>query len=661
MTPEDRETALRSRVHELTPAQRAELARSLGLESSRGLVAFVTSKGGSTESADLDEFLRARLPSYMVPERYLLLDELPRTAAGKVDRARLSEAGATQASGQTNEWVAPRNEVEETLAEIWMGVLGLDEISIHDDFFEVGGDSLLSIRVLSRTARAGIEVSPEAFFAGPTIAQVAALDRPAMAASADGPTVGEAPLLPIQEWFFDRIGGEWKHWNQAVMITVPDGATDEDLEEAVRVLVERHDCLRVRFEITADPLEPEGDSLRRQVFLEPPAEAPFRVVTVPGDDGERAVRMAAEADRAQASLDPESGDVFQAIALDGGGEWRRLLLIAHHLVVDRFSLGIILDDLAQLLSAESVGAAALPPKTTSVKTWTEALKAEITRTDPETALEFWPGVDTPDSWREPPLDFDPPTGPDDMGHADSITASLDSGETAALLARTELDGVTVQGLLLTGLILGWSRWTGAPGLLTDVEGHGRDQLSGALDVSRTVGWFTTVFPIGIRAAGDCESVLERVGRALSDLPLRGGAHGLLRYYHPDEGVRGAVRDRPRARVLFNYLGSVDIAPPGASFRVATEPLGRERARSATRAYPLEINSWISRGRCVLRIEYSTAAFAAASVERFGHRILEGLRDLSSSSSKHPVDPLRVDASQLERVADLLDEIDGVSA
>ncbi len=547
-------------------------------------------------------------------------------------------------------------------------MLRIDELGVDDDFFEVGGDSLLSIRVIARAGREGIRLSPERFFERPTVrhmaagieeAQRAATGVPLSPAASVDPT-GDAPLTPIQHWFLEAVPAHRDWWNQGFALAVDASLPERTLREALAALLDHHDALRLQ-------LVREGDAWR-QSFAVRGGALPLRVVSVgAASSAERLAQVRVEGEREHAALRLGEGPLFRFVLLEGDGTWRRLLLIGHHLVLDGVSWGVILEDLATLATQARAGAPfRLPPPTASARAWALAL-ADAARTPAvAAAVAHWAVHD-----RARPLPPDttaPGTAPPHVAPAPgarttynrdarTVTVTLDAGRTHRLVhdAARQLDA-PVQALLLAALLLAWRDWDGGDALPLDLEGHGRDILGESLDVSRTVGWFTTVFPVRLtlpQGAGDeaeprLDAVVRAVRQALDALPLRGAAHGLLRYLSPDAAIRERLAAQPRPAVLFNYLGAFDLALPEASgLRLTDEPTGRTRDPEAVRPYLLEINARQQAGRLSVVIEYDHTVHDAATMARLAGALRTALERLADG----PVHAFG--AAELETIAALL--------
>ncbi|HSM06180.1 MAG TPA: amino acid adenylation domain-containing protein [Longimicrobiales bacterium] len=619
----------------------------------RRLVAYLVPGPSAPSSAELVAFLEERLPGYMVPTRYLAVDRLPRTMAGKLDRRRLQESGATDLAPPSRAHRRPRTPTEEKLAAIWKDVLGLEEVDVEADFFELGGDSLLSIRVLSRAGTAGISIRPEDFFAGPTIARLAARSGEHPSTADQGRVTGEFAPAPIQEWFFEHITEGRAHWNQAFVFEAPPELDADIFRKVIGALVAHHDALRLRF-------PSRGDGRIQQLGPHSP-EPGVRVVDLSGlATADRRTRIEDEADAQHRSLDLDAGGLFRAVLFFGESGAHRVLLLAHHLVVDAMSWGILLEDLSTLVTQAMEGAPLrLPPKTVSVQAWSEALTAKATEADTRAALAFWhtegaAAEEVRERSRGPHTSAR-------VADAETVTLELDREVTAALLDRVPRRlGATTEEILLGALV---AMWPGGPDrrLRVDVEGHGRDAVGG-LDVSRTVGWFTVVSPLLLSpAAGGVEPTIRAVRDALAGLPGGRETYGLLRYRHPDAAVREAMKSVPRSEILFNYLSTVEeVLPADSPFGRADESTGGARSRVAPRAYGVEVNARVRHGRLTVDVEYARRDSGREEMEELVGRLRRALSELAGDPPKSAggFELAGLDDAGLSRVADLLAEIDG---
>ncbi|HSK80744.1 MAG TPA: amino acid adenylation domain-containing protein, partial [Thermoanaerobaculia bacterium] len=586
---------------------------------------------------ELRAFLRERLPDYMVPALFVEMPALPLSPNGKVDRRALPAPGApARQTGPT----APRTRAEELLAGIWREALRVGEVGVHDNFFELGGDSILSLQVISRAARHGLRLTPRQLFESPTIAGLAAIavaDLPAASPAETGPVTGPVPLTPIQRWFFERELPDPGHFNQALLLAAEAPLDPARLKRAVAAVFAHHDALRARFD-----RDVEG---WKQEIGEPGSPAPStRIALSALPEPRRTPALEEAAALLQGSLSLTGGPLLRAALFSTD----RLLLIAHHLVVDGVSWRVLLEDLETVY--RSGAAADLPPKTTSLRLWAERL-VEAARTADTAA---WASLDAPPRI---PVDFD--RGPGDGASTRTVDSGLTAEETRALLQdvprayRTRIDDA-----LLTALAEAFAGWTGDRRLWLDLEGHGREDIFPDLDVSRTVGWFTSLYPVllDLRGAAAPGEALKAVKERLRSIPQRGLPFGLLRYLGEGEAAE-RLRTLPAPAVVFNYLGQLDQAT-GGLLRPARESAGPVRSTRQPRSHLLEITARVQEGRLRLRWDYSAHRHRRASIETLARGFLDALRRLiehcreAGAGGFTPSDfPLaRLDQAALDRLA-----------
>ncbi|MDF0729431.1 amino acid adenylation domain-containing protein [Pseudomonas entomophila] len=589
----------------------------------RQLVAYLAPRDAQT-AAPLREALQQVLPDYMVPAHYLFLDTLPLTPNGKLDRRALPAADSQHAQ---RDYQAPRDALEQGIAGIWQDVLKLERIGIDDNFFELGGDSILSIQVVSRARQAGILFTPKDLFKHQTIqalAQVAAFGHSAPQAD-QGPVSGEAPLLPIQQAFFASAIDNRAHWNQSVMLK-PNVALDAELlARALAALVTHHDALRLRFNEHADGWHAEHAAI--------------------GDDAsllwQREVADAqaqqALANEAQRSLDLADGPLLRAVLMHLADGSQRLLLVIHHLAVDGVSWRILFDDLQRVYRQLQAGETPKPhPKTSAFKAWGERL-GEHARSDAARAeLDYWQtqlaGIDADLPGADP--------GASLLGrHARSVGVQLSPAHTRQLLQSAPAAYRTrINDLLLTALARAVRHWSGLPEVLVQLEGHGREALFDDLDLTRTVGWFTSLFPVRLSPQADLAASIKTIKEQLRAVPDNGLGHGALRYLGAPE-VREQLRALPTPRITFNYLGQFDgsfDADAGALFAPCGEPVGEEKSADTPLGNWLTVNSQVYNGQLNMAWNFSEAMFDPAHIERLAQRCQAELEQLIEhcSSGEH---------------------------
>ncbi|HZH77117.1 MAG TPA: condensation domain-containing protein, partial [Archangium sp.] len=412
------------------------------------LVAYFTGEALGTEA--LRAYLKGRLPEYMVPSAFVHLEALPLTSHGKVDRKALPAPDARPELAQA--FIAPRDEVEQKLASIWAQVLGLQRVGIHDNFFELGGDSISSLQVISRARQVGLHLSPRLLFQHQSIAELAPRLTTTRAIQAEqGLVVGPVPLTPVQRAFFEENPPRPHHFNQSVLLETREPMDAALLERALHKLVEHHDALRMRF------VQTDGQWRQHNAGREQTASV-LQVDLSSVPQTEQATALEAEASKLQASFELSSGLLLRAALFNRGSQRTgRLLLTLHHLVVDAVSWRTLLEDLESLYLALRKGEEpALPPKTTSFKTWAERLEAHAKSGALQPELSFWLGEGRP-APKSLPLDAH---GENTLASARSLQVSLDAEETRLLLQEVPAAyRARLEDVLLAALAESLSRWT----------------------------------------------------------------------------------------------------------------------------------------------------------------------------------------------------------
>ncbi|MEH2051408.1 amino acid adenylation domain-containing protein [Nostoc sp.] len=605
------------------------LAQEDNMGNKRLIAYIVPNQEPAPKVSELRSFLKNHLPDYMIPSDFVVLKTLPLNPNGKVDRQTLPTYKQEKSELEVV-FVAPRTSVEKALAQIWCQVLGLERVGIHDNFFELGGDSILNIQIVSRASQAGLQLIPKQLFDYPTIAELAALVGTTQTIEAEqGVVSGAIPLTPIQHWFFELHLPNPHHYNQAILLEVQQVINLALLEEVIQQLLLHHDALRLRFI--------EKESGWQQINTEPSKVVPFTSLDLSLLSAvEQQSAIEATVAQLQASLNLSEGPLMRVAFFKLGiSEPSRLLIVIHHLAVDGVSWRILLDDFEKAYKQLSQGKIQLLAKTTSFKQWAERLIEYAQSAELQQELNYWL-TKLPKHVSRLPVDY--VEGKNTLASTRTISLKLNVQETRSLLQeiptlyRTEINEV-----LLTALMQAFAQWTGVRSLLVDVEGHGREGLFTDIDLSRTVGWFTTVFPVWLAPKDSSHlEVLKLVKEQLHTIPNRGIGYGVLRYLTKNVEVTQLLRALPQAEVSFNYLGQLDLVLPEASlFKLAQESTEPARSPQGIRKYLLEVNSFVVEGQLRLEWTYSEAIHQQFTIEKLAHSSLEVLRSLIiHSQSSH---------------------------
>ncbi|WP_183300986.1 non-ribosomal peptide synthetase, partial [Cupriavidus alkaliphilus] len=561
------------------------------------LVAYVVPAAGTpVDGATLRTALAAELPDYMVPSAFVVLDTLPLTPNGKLDRRALP----APAFDSAHDFVAPEGDAETALAAIWSEVLGLPRVGRADNFFELGGDSILSLQIVARARAAGWVLTPRQLFERQTLAELAAVAAPVAHDAIDGNAVpaGAVPLLPIQSDFFDTPMARRQHWNQSVLLDCREAPDTAALAAALADLVAHHDALRLRFV--------QRDGAWQQAYADGEACPDLLWVRHATSEAERL----AHCEAAQRSLDLAEGPLLRAVALQCGERWQ-LLLVIHHLAVDGVSWRVLVEDLRDAYAQRRQGQqTVLPARTASYQRWSQALRVNAKERGGE--LAHWQAL----AQVEASLPCDDPNGALAIADRDTVTLTLPAELTQALLQRAPAAYRTrVNDLLLTALARALAGWSGRSQVLIDLESHGRVAgVDDTLDLSRTVGWFTTLFPVALDGTGALDAAIKAVKEQLRAVPGDGIGFGLLRRFGAP-AQQATLADVPRPQVVFNYLGQLDASfADDSPWRLSADSAGANQDPATPLSHPLSISGQVQDGRLKLSVAYARRRYRSATVE-----------------------------------------------
>ena len=588
--------------HQLNGCEGVDSAQVLLREDEPGqprLVAYVVvTADNPAQAAGLKQALSERLAEYMIPSAFVFIDQWPLTHNGKTDKKALPAPDDIGGVDGAAEYIAPQNALEKALVDIWSTLLNVEDsrLSTRANFFELGGDSILSIQLVSRAAQAGLHFSVKDLFAAPSIEQLAPLVKSKVQVSApQGPVSGAMPLLPIQRDFL-LDDTDMHHFNQAVMLTTPADFDQNILSQMVFKLYQRHDALRQRF--SQNEGHWQADYLPLSDVL---VETAVEVSTL----DEMAV------DTVQQSLRPELGQLFKAVYFtptEGAG---RLLLVIHHLAVDGVSWRILLQDIETLYGqwqtnkTLNLGAdLKLEPKTSSYQQWGVFLEDYAHSASLHQQREYWlETCATPvTKLADRQVVVSGASGIAETGF------SLDQGLTAQLLTQaSQAYRSQINELLLAALLMSVHRFADMPNIRIDLEGHGREMLSDELDLSQTVGWFTSIFPLTLGLAdGDCvEAVICAVKEQYRAIPENGIGFGLLKQLSRDK----AFNALPASELVFNYLGQFDQTVNANSyFTQAAESVGQDVSTARTPGHPLALNGMVTGGKLGFKLSFDQSVY-----------------------------------------------------
>ncbi|MDH0288165.1 amino acid adenylation domain-containing protein [Pseudomonas sp. GD04087] len=583
--------------------------------SGKQLVGYVV---GEADGDTLRSFLREQVPDYMVPAQILQLARFPLSPNGKIDRKALPEP-----TWQGEAYEAPRNEREQALADIWQDVLQVERVGIRDNFFDLGGDSILSLQIVSRARQAlgeGVEIRLRDLLQYQTIAGL--LERAESVAEAvpvntvevvdDGESFG---LVPIQHWMFEQQLEEPNHFNQAVLLECRQRLDADALEAALQGLLAEHGSLRLSFARGTD-------GQWRQRYREASEITGALLWQRQAANSEEALLIA---NQAQRSLDLSEGRLLRGVLTDMADGTQRLLLVIHHLGVDGVSWRILLEELQQRYAAQVSGEPAPRfERTSAYRAWAEGLREYADSQLAQGDLPYWLEQTESAGLGQPQRDN--PRGTERMAQLEQTFLRLDREQTQRLLkVAPEAYRTQINDLLLTALGRTLCQWCESESVLIGLEGHGREDILDSVDHSRTLGWFTSLFPLRLTPGqGGYAHAIPAIRQQLRAVPDKGIGYGALRYLG-DSALRRQLAARAEPRVTFNYLGQFDQSfDDQALFVPLQEKPGDTYAASTPMNNWLEIVGQVYDGELTLRCMFSRRVFRPSRIEALMAQLREEL-------------------------------------
>ncbi|MBC9934893.1 non-ribosomal peptide synthetase [Chitinophaga qingshengii] len=575
-----------------------------GMYPEKCLVAYYTSNTHISRESLLD-YLRDMLPAFMIPAYMTQLDKLPLTPNGKIDKQALPDpVAATAAMPET-----PLTRQEALLVDVWEKVLGRKGIGAGDNFYQVGGDSIKAMQIAARLHRMEYEATAQDVLRYPVLSALASHLKKREHQAEQSSVTGNVPLTPVQHWFSAHRGPR-HHFNQSITLRFKERTDHMALQQALALLQLHHDALRMTFSFTDDHMGQWNAGQDHPHFWQ---VHDLREAASPPEE------MAVLTDQYQQSLDLGTGPLMKPV-LFVMPDADHLLVVMHHLVTDGVSWRILLEDIHTLYERLKGGQEPLlPAKTHSYKHWAEALTAYAVTPAMLTELDYWKQVQQ----NVPAVKAH---GGGLLEEYDLLYFESDSKTTTALLTAANATFLTeANELILAALAKAAGDVLHMPELGLSIEGHGREEIVAGIDLSRTVGWFTSLYPLLLNTGGDLRTVIVNTKDTLRKVPQKGIGYGILRYLTPAASKAGTDFHRHPA-ISYNYLGSFDEAGGNGTFEV-TGMEGRNFSHEWEWDFALSVSVYIKDGRLLVSFAYNTGVFEENVIRSLGDTMVACLRDI----------------------------------
>lgn len=582
---------------------------------SKALCAYVVSVGAFCTSK-IREFLYRELPDYMIPGYFVKVEKIPLTSNGKVDRKSLPKP--EMVSNVKTKYVAPRNYIEEKLVEAWTEVLGVEGLGINDDFFEAGGDSIKAIQISAYLQRYGLKLGVSEQFTYHHISMLSECVESIKFKAEQGIICGSVPLAPIQKWFFENGLDGKNHWNQAFILSKSDGFDENLVRASIKKILKHHDALRMVYKIEEDNITQFNREIDNKLF----GMKVFDFTMIKDFKS----KMEMEIDQLQKSMDLHNGPLvnvglFKTIDKD------YLLLSIHHLVVDGVSWRIILEDFAIGYSQASKGEdIVLQDKTTSFKDWVEHLIEYSESRELLLEKDYWKNIHhTVEGLKS----AENHNYSNKISDSETFTVKLSRELTDMLLKKANTAYNTeVNDILLAALGMTMSYCKGMNKIAINVEGHGREEIIDEVDITRTIGWFTSIYPVVLEINDDIDlsSNLKDVKENLRHIPNKGVGYGILKYLTSTESKQNVAFDI-QSDISFNYLGQFEKNIQTGSFTITPVLTGSSVSPNIERRQTLDIVAMVTDGYMTIDFIYNKHKYKQEEIIMMANGYKEKLSEI----------------------------------
>ncbi|WP_459478622.1 amino acid adenylation domain-containing protein [Clostridium saccharoperbutylacetonicum] len=558
------------------------------------------------EVAKLKEELAKELPDYMLPKYIIKIDRLPLTPNGKVDKKALPEIDISEIVN--TEYKSPRNEIENALVEAWKEVLGIDKIGINDNYYELGGDSIKSIQIVSALHNSGIKLEIKDLMKYQTIEELSKRVKYNQVKVEQGIIEGEVYFSPIQKWFLDNKFANQNHFNQAFIFDIKNGIDEQILEQAFIEIMKHHDALRMSYVKKDNKINQINRNIEdiQNMFT-------LNIYNIENEENcEKEVE--ALSNKIQEGLSLEKG-ILVKLGVFKTNKGDHLLIAIHHMIIDGISWRILLEDLEKAYKSIKCGKqVVLPQKTTSYKAWVKKLYEYSNSKELLREKEYWSNLESVDI-KELPKDFS--KSKSIVGNSKNITISLSRGETERLLRKTnKAYNTDINDILLCSLGLAVKQWSKNDEILIGLEGHGREEIIEEVSINRTIGWFTSTCPVilDMKNSDDIGYSIKYTKETLRHIPNKGVGYGILKYLTNFENKKD-ISLKLNPEIGFNYLGEFGKSSDETLFKFSDLSSGKAISEQNEKINSIEINGFVIDGELKFIINYGIEEYKQETIEK----------------------------------------------
>jgi amino acid adenylation domain-containing protein/non-ribosomal peptide synthase protein (TIGR01720 family) len=622
---------------------------------SKKLVGYLVADKKKISIVEIKEYAAKFIPEYMIPSAFVFMDQFPLTPNGKINRKDLPKPEINREDVSTD-FVLPSTEKEIALAEIVKELLKIDKVGVDDNFFELGGDSIIAIQVIAKANKVGIGLSPKDLFMYPNIRGLASISREAIKIHADQETLsGEVQLTPIQKWFFELNLQNQNQWNQSILLDVNEPLDEKLFKNTIAKLVEHHDALRMKYNINDEEIS--------QAYLKELKEIPFEEIDLSTtEESDKSKIISDKSNEIQASLNLVEGKVFKCVYFYlGENKTGKLLIAAHHLVIDGVSWRILTEDLFTIYEQLKMNVdPVIPNKTTSFAYWAKNISELAESKFIDDQIDYWKKLKY---LQNPTKSNGIELSKNIEKSIDKISVSLEEKLTESLLQEVpKIYNTEINEVLLTALVLANARWKGSRKMSVALEGHGREPLFDDIDTSRTIGWFTTLYPIVLDLQNSItpSDSLKTIKESMRKIPNNGIGYGIIKYF----SKKVSKSDLPHLpEISFNYLGQFNqIIGKQGDFNVAKENKGRERAENNLRPFVIDIVGSIFDSKLQMSWIYSKNIHSKEDIISFSElymdeliKIIETIKSDKGGYTPSDFQDVDLDEEELGSIFSELDE------